>query len=419
MRNRNWAAFNWNIMAELKAVVSGIIGDCKDELGRLSDEIWQNPELAFEEHKAHALLSSFLEKEGFSVERGVTGLATAFRATFGSGKPNVCVVCEYDALPDIGHACGHNLIAEAGIAAGLGVKAALETSGAPAGTLTVMGTPAEESGCGKVRLYEKGAFENVDVAMMIHPMPATVIAPGFLADCTLRVTYTGKAAHAAAYPWEGLNALDAAVMAYNNISVLRQQMKPDWRVMGIVINGGAKPNIIPEKTELLYTVRAPRTADLVELKKRVEACFEAAATATGCEVSIVVSERNFEINSNPTLCQFFADNLLGMGVEKFDREKMITGSTDMGTLSYMLPVIHPLYAIGSGAEKNHTREFTTITNAPDAHKETLKFAKVMAHTCIDVLTQPDKLKAAKQEFESSVAKLQFEPLPFIQGKGTL
>ena len=403
-------------MAELKAAASGVINDYSAELGRLSDEIWQNPELAFKEHKAHALLSSFLEKNGFSVKRKFMGLDTAFRATFGSGNPNVCVICEYDALPDIGHACGHNLIAEAGIAAGMGVKAALESRSAPTGTLTVMGTPAEESGSGKTVLFNKGAFENVDVAMMIHPAPVTIIAPGFLACCSLQVTYSGKAAHAAAYPWEGLNALDAAVTAYNSISVLRQQMKPEWRVHGVITNGGAKPNIIPEKSVLEYYIRAPRVEDLVVLKKKVEACFEAAAKATGCEVSVTTDGIDLEINSNPTLCQLFADNAVAMGVENFDQERTLTASSDMGTLSYVLPSIHPMYGIGSGTKLNHTHEFTAIANTADAHSETLKFAKVMAHTCIDVLTQPAKLKAARKDFEASIAKLKFDPLSVIQGK---
>ena len=402
-------------MAELKAVASGAIDACRGELQQLSAEIWRNPELSFEEHKAHDLLTSYLEKKGFAVERGHTGLDTAFRATFGSGrKPNVCVICEYDALPEIGHACGHNLIAEAGVAAGLGVKAALETSGAPSGTLTVMGTPAEEGGSGKARLFENGAFENIDTAMMIHPAPVAIIAPSLLAICSLKITFTGKAAHAAAFPWEGLNALDAAVMAYNSISVLRQQMKPDWRVHGVITNGGAKPNIIPEKSVMEYYVRAPTGTELVELKKKVAVCFEAAAKATGCEVTICQVGTDLEVNNNPTLCQLFVDNLRGMGVEKFAREGVLTGSTDMGSLSYMLPAIHPFYVVGSGAETNHTREFTRVANTPEAHGETLVYAKAMAHTCLDVLLQPGKLEAVKQEFQGSVAGLAFDPLSFIK-----
>ena len=404
-------------MVDLKVTASTAVDACRDELQQLSGEIWKHPELNFQEHIAHDLLTSFLERKGFIVDRGYTGIETAFRATFGSGRPNVCVVCEYDALPEIGHACGHNLIAEAGVAAGLGVKAALETSGAPRGTVTVMGTPAEEEGSGKVVLYENGAFSGIDVAMMIHPTPSTIIAPQFIALNCMTVTYTGKAAHAAAFPWEGVNALDAAVMAYNSISVLRQQMKPDWRVHGVITNGGTKPNIIPEKTEMSINVRAPTALELVTLKKKVKACLQAAATATQCEVEISDQTTDLEINSNPTLCKLFAHNLTALGVENFEEKATQSISTDMGSLSYMLPSIHPVYKIGSrGREVNHTREFAAISNTSDAHKETLLFAKSMAHTCIDILTQPDSLQSVVKEFQCSLEELGFDPLAFIQGK---
>ena len=404
------------LMAELKRVASAAVDDCRDELQQLSDELWRHPELCFKEHKAHDLLTSFLERKGFTVERGYTGIETAFRATFGSGRPNVCVISEYDALPEIGHACGHNLIAEAGVAAGLGVKAALESSGAPKGTVTVMGTPAEEGGSGKVRLAENDAFKDVDIAIMVHPAPFTIVEAHCLAMREMKVTFTGKAAHAAAFPWEGVNALDAAVMAYNSISVLRQQMKPDWRVHGVITNGGTKPNIIPEKTELEYWVRAPTAMELVTLKKKVVACFEAAAKSTNCQVDITVEGTELELNNSPVLATLFSNNLKAFGVKEFPQEGIKTGSTDMGSISYMLPALHPNYKIGSGAEINHTREFTSIANTPEAHRETLVFAKVMAHTCIDVMMQPESLETAKKDFRSSIANLEFEPLPFLQGK---
>ena len=185
--------------SNLKAVASASIDAHKDGLKDLSASIWNNPELGLEEHGAHKLLTDYLEEKGFTVERGYTGLETAFRATFGSGRPNVCIICEYDALPEIGHACGHNLIAEAGVAAGLGLKSALECEGAPKGRVTVMGTPAEESVGGKIELIENGAFEDIEIAMMVHPYPTTHIRPIFNAVGVLRAGYTGKAAHAAAY----------------------------------------------------------------------------------------------------------------------------------------------------------------------------------------------------------------------------
>ena len=389
---------------DLKQAASFKIAGSAQELCRLSNEIWGSPELNFEEHKAHKMLTDFLEKEGFSVERSYTGIETAFKATFGSGRPNVCVICEYDALPEIGHACGHNLIAEAGVAAGLGLKAVLESSDAPKGTVIVMGTPAEEGGGGKIKLIDNGAFEEVDLAMMVHPFPENVLMPVANGFAQRTITYTGKAAHAAAFPWEGVNALDAAVMTYTSISALRQQMKPTWRVHGIITNGGAKPNIIPEKSSMEYNIRAPDMSELKELIVKVEECFKSAAVATGCQVEIAESGPTFAIiKHNSILAQHFQQNVSNLGMADFVHCKDMGGSTDMGNVSYVVPSIHPCYAIGSG-EVNHTREFTAVANTPEAHRATLTAAKAMAHTCIDVLTTDGLLEKIKSEFEHSKCK---------------
>jgi amidohydrolase len=384
---------------ELKALASVTIDTTKTPLFEVSDEIWRNPELGFHEVRAHSVLTSFLERNGFAVERSFSGLKTAFRATFGSGRPNVCVICEYDALPEIGHACGHNLIAEAGVAAALGVKAALENGGVPEGTLTVLGTPAEEAGGGKQLLIDNGAFDDVDVAMMVHPASGTALMPKFLAVAFLKIEFSGKAAHAAASPWEGLNALDAAVMAYNSISVLRQQMKPDWRVHGVISNGGAKPNVIPEKSVLEYMIRAPDRIELKLLVGRVRSCFEAAAMATGCQVDIRNSAPSYDnLVSNEVLASLFAENLKYFNVP-FAKTTKLSGSTDMGNVSHVVPAIHPKYAIGSGKESIHTRSFTNLTNTPASHESTLTVAKCMAHTCLDVLTSAKVLQEVRDAFE--------------------
>ena len=391
--------------ASLKDLASTAVDACRQELYQLSEQIWKNPELCFKEYKAHELLTSFLEKKGFAVERSFTGIETAFRATFGSGRPNVCVICEYDALPEIGHACGHNLIAEAGVAAGLGLKAALESKDAPKGCVTVLGTPAEEGEGGKINLIDNGAFEDVDIAMMVHPSPTSIITPGFLALKQLSVTYTGKASHAGAFPWEGVNALDAAVLAYNSISVLRQQMKPTWRVHGIFTNGGAKPNIIPEKSSLLFYIRAPNVTELETLVAKVKACFEAAAKATGCEVAIEQPAPPYlDIISNPPFLKSYTENLKSLGVEyEYGRE---LGSSDIGNVSYLVPAIHPFYTVGSGKEVNHTHEFTQVSNTPEAHSVTLTAAKAMAHTCIDVLTTEGLLEEIQVEFQVELQQSQ-------------
>ena len=378
----------------------------REELKSLSEVIWKNPELNFEEHTAHRVLTDFLEKEGFAVDRGFLNIATAFRARFGSGKPNVCVICEYDALPEIGHACGHNLIAEAGVAAGLGVKAFLEASGKQ-GTVTVMGTPAEEGGGGKINLINGGGFQDVDVAMMAHPAPFECAVSYTNARSWIHVDYFGKAAHAAAYPWEGINALDAAIMAYNSVSVLRQQMKPSWRVHGIITNGGTKPNIIPEKTAMDFYVRAPQGDELLVLRSKVISCLEAAAKATGCEVEIVDKSTFLDIISNQVLAKLYSTHLEGAAsVSRFVYEHRAAWSTDMGNVSYAVPSIHPSYFVGSGKEVNHSREFTSIANTAEAHDKTLVIGEAMAHTCTDVINGGEELmQQIKSEFATTVPVL--------------
>ena len=386
----------------LKKLASDTIDHRSQDVLHVSNELHKNPELSYEEYKAHELLTNFLEKEGFTVERSYTGIKTAFRATFGTGRPNVCVICEYDALPDIGHACGHNLIVEAGIAAGLGLKAALGSSGAPKGRATLMGTPGEEKHGGKCYLISNGAFDDIDLAMMVHPFPINVVQPELICVAQLNISYTGKAAHAAAFPWEGVNALDAAVMAYTSISALRQQMKPTWRVHGVITNGGAKPNIIPEKSSMIYYIRAPTEPELRVFMEKIVACFESAAIATGCQVKVEPKESPvfLNVNHNPTLSELYLENIRALGVVDIQMTaESLKASTDMGNVSHKVPSIHPIFAIGSG-EVNHTREFTAVANTPEAHNATLTAAKAMAHTCIDVLTIDEILAQIKSSFEN-------------------
>jgi amidohydrolase len=389
-------------MATPHTLVTTAIQSQKKSLNRLSNEIWQNPELCFEEHAAHKVLTDYLEGQGFAVERHYCGMKTAFRAKFGSGKPNVCVICEYDALPEIGHACGHNLIAEAGVAAGIGVKAYLETHG-NTGTITVMGTPAEEGGGGKVHLIEKGGFEGIDVALMAHPAPFEIIMPNHLACKQLTVEFTGKASHAAAFPWEGVNALDAVVIAYNSVSVLRQQMKPSWRAHCVIINGGAKPNIIPEKASLHYYIRAPTLSELQELREKVMACFEGAAKATGCTVEVNEIGKTYEnVVCNPVLGKMYENNYRKLGVTRYQYEGDLTSSTDFGNVSQIVPSIHPRYLVGNGVA-THSPPFAGVANTPEAHEKTLIVGATLACTCIDVLNGGDDLmKEIKESFEKQI-----------------
>ncbi|XP_077980424.1 xaa-Arg dipeptidase-like [Glandiceps talaboti] len=397
----------------LKQKASEAIDKASEALNELSQEIWKNPELNFEEHHAHQVLTDFLEKYGFNVERKYL-LDTAFRATYGNsdnGGLNVCVICEYDALPDIGHACGHNLIAECGAGAGLGIKAALGAAvaaGKPLGKVTVLGTPAEEGGGGKVKLIDGGAFKDIDIAMMCHPMERDVNTPSppALAMIEFYVTFYGKAAHASYAPWEGINALDAAVMFYQNMSVMRQQLKPSWRTHGVISNGGAKPNIIPEKTEVSFYLRTPTSAELEELKKRTIACAEGAAKSTGCKMEYKFEALMLNLINNKILANLFSENAKNLGVKFMsteEEEKLAgNGSTDMGNVTYEVPGIHPFFGLETDIAC-HTREFTDATGANEAQEPTLINAKSLAMTAVDVLCGGGEfMKQIRQEFQNDL-----------------
>ncbi|XP_071796518.1 xaa-Arg dipeptidase-like isoform X2 [Asterias amurensis] len=377
-----------------------------EDLNALSQDIWSHPELNFNEHHAHEVLTDFLEKEGFKVERKFV-LETAFRATFGcdDAGPNVCVICEYDALPGIGHACGHNLIAECGVAAGLAIKAALEANGNKYGKVTVLGTPAEEGGGGKKYLIKANVFDDIAVAMMAHPYRYNVPRPIALSVIALKIKFHGKASHAAASPWDGNNALDAAVMCYQAISNMRQQIKPDCRIHGIFTNGGAAPNIIPEEAELTYYLRALNEGELAIVKRKVLACAEGAALASECKVESKDLFSYANILTNVGLVSIYEKYAKEYGLE-LEYNVNHTGSTDFGNASYVVPGIHPMFYLTDKANI-HTHDFEGVAGAPEAQAPTLIQAKALALTAIELL-QPDgqdKLKKIQQEFKDTISKL--------------
>ena len=390
---------------KLKRIAVTKIEENAPFLQNIGEQLWKNPEVSFEEHTAHDLLASVLEEYQFRVDRSYLGLETAFKATFGdstNASLNICVICEYDALPEIGHACGHNLIAEAGLAAALGIKAALEAEDAPKGLLTVMGTPAEEVSSGKILLIEKGAFDDVDVAMMVHPYPTSLSAPLCYALLELRVTFC----KIDAVGWAGLSALDAAVMAYNNVSVLRQQMMPSDRVHGVISQGGTSVMVPPKVAIMEWNIRATSTCRLKELEQKVLACFEAAAVASNCSVEVKqLSPLCQDLLTNKALASLYCDNASTLALN-LSHESTVTFSTDMGNVSYAVPSIHPMYSIGDGSQVNHTREFTLITDTPEAHHNTLTAAKAMAMTALDILSTPQLLQQIKHEFQHTTNKIQ-------------
>ncbi|XP_076611604.1 peptidase M20 domain-containing protein 2-like [Chaetodon auriga] len=400
------------LLVELKQGVGCRIDEAKAKLHRLSQDIWSCPELAYEESKSHDRLVKFFgEEEGWRVDSHFK-LETAFRATWGgegSERVNVGFLCEYDALPAIGHACGHNLIAEAGAAAAVGLKAVLEnTRKLPVCVqVTVLGTPAEEDGGGKIDLLREGAFDDMDVVFMAHPLQDDAPYLPLVAKHDVTIKYHGKASHASAYPWEGINALDAAVLCYNNLSVLRQQMKPDWRVHGIIKHGGVKPNIIPAYTELEYYLRTPSRAELLVLKEKAEMCFRSAAVATGCEVEVEYAKNAFDnILRNTTLEDLYESNGRALGMEFTTDEEVLknaSGSTDFGNVSFVVPGIHPYFYIGSKA-LNHTEEYTVASGDDRAQFFTLRTAKALAMTALDVLLRPELLQKVKLEFTEAKLK---------------
>ncbi|XP_018519178.1 peptidase M20 domain-containing protein 2 [Lates calcarifer] len=388
----------------------------KNELHSLSQDIWSRPELAGDETYAHDRLVRFFsqEEQTWTVQSHYK-LPTAFRASWGpvggrEGDPvlNVGFLCEYDALPGIGHACGHNLIAEVGAAAAVGLKAALENqTELPAPVkITVLGTPAEEDIGGKVDLIKAGAFADVDLVFMAHPAQQDASFLPCIALDEVSVKYHGKASHASSYPWDGVNALDAAVLAYNNVSVLRQQLKPEWRLHGIIRHGGVKPNIIPAYTELEFYLRTPLVKDLCDLKAKAEACFRAAAMATGCQVEITYPHHAYyNILPNATLARLYESNGKALGIQFQEQPANFSGSTDFGNVSFVAPGIHPFFYICTDAF-NHTEEYAEAAGAEKAQLYTLRTAKALAMTAVDVVCCPDLLRQVREDF--SLAKLKQE-----------
>ena len=280
------------------------------------------------------------------------------------------------------------------------MKAALESSDQSLGCVTVFGTPAEEGGNGKVKMLSNGCFKDADIAMMAHPLNADYLNRYSLALLELDVTYKGKASHAAAFPWEGINALDAAVMAYTNMSMMRQQMKPTWRVHGIVTNGGIKPNIIPEESQLQYYIRAPTEGELKTLKCMSEKIFHSAAKATGCSVEIVEGEGCSNVLVNSVLADAYCKNCASL---KFDFKPPVAGgSTDMGNISYAIPSIHPYFNVGTSASI-HSQEFTAAANTDYAHERAISAGKAMAMTAIEILCVPELLPSIRTSFDTQVA----------------
>jgi amidohydrolase len=375
-----------------------------DVLLEISHSIHEHPELCYEEHHAADLLAGVLEDEGFDVERGACDMPTAFVAKAGTGDgPTIGVFCEYDALPEIGHACGHNVIGTAGLGAGLAAATVAEELG---GRVVVLGSPAEEGGGGKVFLHERGALDELDAAMMIHPADGDLQAMNVIAIQQVHVRYHGKAAHAAAFPHRGHNALDAAVLGYVNIAALRQHIRPTERIHGIFTEAGDKPNIVPQTAAAEWYVRSPTRRLLQPLKDRVMACLEAGTSAAGCTMDHEWQDPAYDdMLDNPVLVDLFTVNAERTGRHLADPSKAagVVGSTDMGNVSYVVPSIHPMLAVAPSGVSIHTPEFTQYARGEEGDRAVLDGARAMAMTVADLWLDPGRVEAAKASFEEQVA----------------
>jgi len=372
----------------------------RERLLDLSHRIHAHPELAMEEERACAWLSETLAEAGFAVESGVGGLPTAFAARSGPGPLRVVVCAEYDALPAIGHACGHNIIAAMAAGAGIGLAAVADEVGVE---VTVLGTPAEESVGGKIILLDKGAFAGAHAAMMVHPHPLDVVELPIIAVNQLNVRYLGRAAHAAGFPELGVNAADAMVMAQTSIGLLRQHLRATDRVHGIVTKGGDAPNVVPARAEGTWLVRALDLGELEEVEAKVRRCFEAGALATGATLEISPDHPPYaEMHHDAGLAAAYRRNGEALG-RRFVGEqevKRVAGSTDMGNVSLALPSIHPSISIDSLPAVNHQREFTAHCVTPAADKAVLDGAIAMAWTAIDAAVDErlrDRLMKAERQ----------------------
>lgn len=390
-------------IGELKAAVAGEIDARYRQLGGLSKKIHEHPELAMEERRASTWLAEYLRENGFTIETGICGLPTAFQGRYGRGKPVIAFLAEYDALPKIGHACGHNLIATSAAAAGIATRRAVDELG---GSVMVFGTPGEELTGGKAIMAARGAFKDVDIAMISHPGGGNRVAMNALACQTLDVEFFGRAAHAASEPEAGINALEAMILAYNAIDALRQHIKGNARIHGIITDGGEAANIVPAHTAANFMVRAEDDEYLDFLKEKVISCFAGAAAATGAELKYRWAEvRYAAMRNNLTLGRLFQKNMraLGRSIPMGDTARW-DGSSDVGNVSQLVPTIQPQVAIAPKEVLIHSPEFAAAAATEDALRCLLDAARAMAMTAADLLASPEVLKKVRAEFRKSKSK---------------
>lgn len=383
----------------MKIEISKIIKELSGDLIKLSEYIYANPELGHQEYKSSRAHIELLKKYGFSVEEQYMGVETAFKATYKSEKsgPTISYLAEYDALPGIGHGCGHNILGTTSSGAAIVLSKLVYDIG---GTVVVFGTPAEETSGEKVTMVNHGAFDNIDVALMAHPAEKHYKSGKSLALEAIEFTYEGKSAHAASSPEKGINALDAAINTFNNINALRQHIQSDAMVHGVIKKGGVAANIVPELAISEFYVRSDSKKYLQELSEKVKNCARGASLAAGTNLTIRNYEASYDdLITNETLSSLYSENLELMGVENIYEPAESYGSLDAGNVSQVCPTIHPYFAITKKQIASHTKEFAEETLTTFAYDEMKKTIGALALTGAAIIKNPKLLEAVKKEFE--------------------
>lgn len=391
---------------ELSQKIDATVDRERDALAKLARDIHQNPELRFEEHKAAGWIASLLEGRGFTVERGLAGMKTALRAVKSGGSggkskgPKIAILGEYDALPEIGHACGHNLIAASAVGAFIAAAEVAERTG---GEVVFLGTPAEEGGGGKIRMIEQGVFDGLEAAMMFHPFDRDILAHPALASVWLQMTFKGTPAHAAAAPHDGKSALQACMDAFRLVDGQRVRFRDGVRVHGYVTNGGQAVNIIPELAACEFSVRATNVAELGRVRAIVERCAQAAAMASEVEVTIVAREGYRDMRNNMTMAKRFGEHLTTLGRKANETDSRVgAGSTDMGDVSHVVPSIHPYLAIvDEGEALCHQHRFAEAAASDRGLDTAICAAKALARTAVELLSDEPLRRAVRDEWSQA------------------
>jgi amidohydrolase len=388
------------LASDVAAAIDRVVDACEADLVALAHRIHAHPELRFEEHKASQWLSEFLSAHGHPVERGIGGMPTAFRARSGAGKgPRVAILAEYDALPGVGHACGHNLIAAGAVGAFVAAAGLAEATG---GDVVLLGTPAEEGGGGKIEMIKAGAFEGVDVAMMFHPFDRDLLAHEALASAWLGFVFQGEPSHAAVAPHAGHSALTACLDTFRLVDGQRVHFRDGVRVHGYVIDGGQAVNIIPERAACEFSVRARNSAELERVRGIVERCARAAAMASDVRVTLSARQGYRDMVNNLALARRFGTHLEALGRGPRERDERVgAGSTDMGDVSHIVPSIHPWLAIvGEGEAMCHEHRFAAAAASDRGSRTAVVAAKALARTAIDFLGDPAFRAAVSAEWSA-------------------